>query len=254
MNMIQRAITRLLGLPIPLAEEEKVAKREAAVERLRNSLLSQLEGAGMIPPGMELVEVGGEDIPGVGIAKQMMLKPKRPGVKPPDDDEWTWQKWQATMKDLKVDGWSPCRFVNRLGHETMSFVFGLTRGDFGIWQAPMPCCVEALDEADAKSHEHIILTSVTYLPNGIGIALFDSKESAVRAVELAAPILAGVDFERDDHDKAWPALREKLHETWRFHGIVEDEDAHAHTDAMGTTAPIWRLVDTTDEPTPKVLS
>lgn len=223
MNRLQRIIARIAGLPVP-----------SRAQTINAETLAQLRQPGDPHVDMAAVRRAIEAAmpPGVGVAEVI---PMRAGMKPPADpagDNMTWAMWQRCMAEIALDGWAPCRLGNRMGIEAMGFVFGVARGEYGIWRQPFPVC----DDVAEMEMEPMILASLTFIPHGLGVGVFESAQCAAKAAELAGPILHGLP---PDDEHAWSTLKDLLYETWRFHGIREDEHRHAHTAGYALSLPIW---------------
>lgn len=162
------------------------------------------------------------------------------GIKPPGEHEYPWESWRNEMHHMGLEGWAPCRFGN-LNPETnmVWWVFGIAWADFGIWKQPRTVCGDLTEQT--------ILSFVTHLPTGLGLGMFESNVVAAKASTIADPIIHGVEVDRD-----WAGRKERLFETWRFHGIERHPDRHVHDPQDNEEMPIWCHVPDAEQPKPTV--
>jgi hypothetical protein len=164
----------------------------------------------------------------------------RPGIKPPADpaaDAMDWGKWRECMQHYfeAHDGWSPCRFANRLGAGLqIGWVFGITKGAFGVWTKPYLVCHHYEETADSA-----ILAAITHLPSGMGIGIFNDRQTACLAVDLVLSMedwKCTPEIDGSKESKArWDSLMAKARHTWEFNGIDWSTDRHAHmSDNLGS--------------------
>jgi hypothetical protein len=113
-------------------------------------------------------------------------------LKPPADpaiDNMTWHAWDVTAREMAFPGWSPCRFPHRTapadGPEMARFVFGITRGPFGIWQQAYDVCSFA-EDGERQVKVSTQLYTLTHLPTGWGFGLFTQRDHAALAADSAA--------------------------------------------------------------------
>jgi hypothetical protein len=201
------------------------------------AILEALKRSGVIPHGATAavrvtggtIGPGGQMIPD----RPGMTETWRPGSKPPSDpqtDGMTWSVWHKTMGELAYPGWSPCRFVNRQGTDAAGFVFGVTKGDYGIWECPFYTCDEADEERDGTEQ---ILACLTYLPTGFGLGIFANRDTANEGAEIAAAMGGWDQLPYDDNTTPsvialWKEHIARMHQNWEFHGIDWDTTRHAH--------------------------
>lgn len=162
----------------------------------------------------------------------------RPGKQPPPDaeiDGWTWERWKRETQSNRIDGWSFCRFANRTGANSVGFVFGLVRGHFGLWQQPFPVCQSYEDIVP----EEQILTCITHLPSGMGIGVFDKRETAAHACLIADDLHANWGDLDPDNEQTWEFTTDAMQSAWAFNGIVPNESKHAHNGPGGNMLMIW---------------
>jgi hypothetical protein len=159
-------------------------------------------------------------------------------------DGINWKNWCAEAKVLVADlpGWSPCRFFHRISETRAAGVYGAVRRDFGIWRMPFSCCDRDLDE---EEHE-AILPTLTYLPAGMDIGLFDTMEVAREAAKIAEEQdwskLPPPD-ETPGNREAWNAHMHDMRKIWQFNGISYSESKHAHHESDGAPIGIMVLTD-----------
>lgn len=190
-----------------------------------------------------------EDIPGWGnqriadapsIPSQAGILSKRLGIEPPAN-EMPWPDWRKLEAELDPPpGWSACRFPTwRAGDApgenagTCAFVFGITRGDFGIWRSPFTVCFYD-DGGMHKGQREDVLAAVTHLPSGLGMGLFADRAAAVADV-LIIERLADWRF-KEFTIEAYAGMQQAR----TFAGITVCRDRHAHIGGPdGMPAPIW---------------
>lgn len=170
------------------------------------------------------------------------------GIKPPADSridqDWTWDGWAAEQRKNDIPGWSFCRFANRAGRQRVGFVFGSVRGNFGIWQQPFRVCSVDADGLDTSS-EQKVLTCLTHLRSGQGIGVFDNREVATQAAEMAEKIGQWANIDPDDHSSFGP-LYERMATAWAGIGIHISLDSHCHDDVVAPGL-MMRIFVRTDE-------
>lgn len=162
------------------------------------------------------------------------------GIKPPDDpstEGWSWAAWSMEMQSLAFPGWSPCRFAHRTtpsdGPDQARFVFGLTRGPFGLWEQPFIVCGQ--DDDGDLAQERTTLTCLTHLPTGMGLGIFNGKDSAALAADTAmraCPNWPTVDFATEP-GSPWVVTVDRIRHAWTSLGIIASENAHAHDPSSG---------------------
>lgn len=196
-----------------------------------DAVLKALQQAGMVPPGATpFVQV---------IDHRNPAQPPQEAAKPASErpaEDITWKTWSETIGFLDPPpGWTPCRFANRTGPDQLAFVFGITKGNFGVWKVGFPVC----DMSDEFEHRQKVeaLACVTYLPDGFGIGVFADHKTACEAADLAASVPDWVVSDIDTDTAEFRAHAKRLHQTWEFHGLDWDQDRHAHCN--GAHVGIW---------------
>lgn len=206
--------------PVPLA---KVV--EPDTDAMGDLILQQLRAAGMIAEGTQVkvkhIKVG-------------------PGLKPPADaaaDGWTWEHWAKEMRVMGFPGWSPCRFAHRVTPhgqpEGARFVFGITRGPFGLWQQNFDVC--AHDDDNGWEQASDTLTCLTHLPSGMGLGIFATKDAAALAADTAIRTCPGwPDVEWSSvPGSPWSDLINRTVKSWGMIGLGAADNAHAHDPNTG---------------------
>jgi len=154
----------------------------------------------------------------------------RPGIKPPD--VWTWEAWSKEFESLRLDGWSPCRFAHITNKaeegERAVFVFGVVRGAFGLWQQTFDIWRPF---AAAPDHTNI-LTVVTHLRTGYGIAVFGTKVDAAQACTLAEQCSSWEQV-ADSNKIAWGIAMRRTRDAWHDLGIRSAVDFTAFDQSTG---------------------
>lgn len=179
---------------------------------------------------------------------------KRPaaGIKPPD--AWTWEAWAKEFSSLAIDGWAPCQFAHRagLGAEKAVFVFGVVRGDFGLWQQPFDVCVI---NGLVHQSQTDVLTIATHLRSGIGMGIFATKTDAAQACNLASRVAPWSTIDHEDR-AAWVDAARRTCDAWHEFGIVASVNAYAHDrDTDSGPMPIMGLsIESASEGKPEKLS
>lgn len=174
----------------------------------------------------------------------------RQGIQPPTDardrqaDSLGWVKWLEIMNEHPVPGWAPCRFVNRLGPtDRIGWVFGVVRDSFGVWSQPYPVCHHPMDEADHDFKPSAILATITHLPTGMGMGVFNDRATACAAAELLDGLEDWRNMPQTDGSEPskerWGSLVQKVYRTWEFNGIDYSADWHAHNGVGGEHIGIW---------------
>lgn len=144
-------------------------------------------------------------------------------MKPPEDagDEWLWDDWANEMRYLALPGWSTCRFAVRRG-DRAAFMFGITRGPFGIWGQQFEVCSADAD-LEVTNHVPTWLYTLVHLPSGAELALFYGQGEAALAADTALRAC----FEWTHEDVPQP-VRDRTSSVWVAMGIVDKDLAHAH--------------------------
>lgn len=180
------------------------------------------------------------DIPGVRIGGAIRVSDKHKGLRGPDmgktgfdPEDMSWRDWQDWMKAVNAPpGWSPCRFGARCGDETCGQMFGITRGDFGIYTKEFYVC--------APVHGGQVLAAVIHLPTGTGVGVFLTAEHAVEAAELAMA-LGGIDWRTSIdpmNPDTWADIRTRMGQAWEAAGL-HVAPFHAHDNGTESEIAIW---------------
>lgn len=183
----------------------------------------------------------------VGGAKEVAIEAHAPGVLQEaakvalggdsDANALKWATWRKEAAILTKDapGWSPCRFYNRVGPDEGRGVFGVVKGDWGIWRSPYDICGDDFEDS-------MILPALTYLPEGLAMGLLLDTPTAVAAAEIVRtldwsqmPEANEIEANRD----AWAARNQLVKKTLAFHGIAPDPERHAHESYGGTALSIY---------------
>lgn len=194
------------------------------------------------PPGPWWVDPrqrGAEPEP---IGSTMVRFVDRQGIEPPGN-EMPWPDWRKLERELAAPaGWSACRFPTwRPGDEPggeqaglCAFVFGITRGDFGVWCSPFAVCTTD-DDGILTDRREDVLAAVTHLPSGLGMGIFADREAAVANVLIVEKL--GID---------WRAKKQLIEDYARvqqaraFAGITICRGRHAHIGSPeGPRVAIW---------------
>lgn len=158
-------------------------------------------------------------------------------IRPPIDagtNGWTWSQWsKEAAAGGVIPGWAFCRFANRLGEESVGFVFGHVRGGFGVWRQPFEVCTADDDGVDQRPE---ILTCITHLNSGMGVGIFADRDTAILAAELAGKVCPG--WETEAPERLWSAYMDRTLSAWHGIGIRTSSNAHAH-DSHGTRFHIY---------------
>lgn len=232
-------IRRLLNL-IHDATKPKEAPAEPNHEEIGRAILESLKARGMVPAGTK-VEV-------------------RRGVAPPEDftpasidPQTSWTAWTSIIADMPrlgmdAPGWAKCRFGNRKGRQgdDMDWVYGIARGEFGIWMAHYGVCYHPEDEdgfSPANSPPIIPLASMTHLRTGLGIGLFESAATAIEACSIVETMIdwqnAPVADISPDDARYWSDALNRVHRAWEFSGIDYSPNYHAHATRGGPELGVW---------------
>lgn len=225
-----------------------------------------------VPPGpfVDPRQPGTEPLPpGSSYVREI----PRPGIRPPDN-EMPWQDWRQLEAELDAPpGWSACRFPTwRPGEHAVSiesgavdtrpenagicaFVFGIVRGDFGIWRQPFPVCITDDDGMFVDQREDV-LVAVTHLPSGLGMGIFTDRDSALASCTAADGL--GIDWRRihPNEQRTWVDSFSRLKQAREFAGIAIVHNRHAHVGSPdGPRCSIWeQRADAMAEGRPEKLS
>lgn len=156
----------------------------------------------------------------------------------------SWKVWRHVMTEmLKLEGWAPCRFANRLGPtDGIGWVYGVVSGDFGVWCQPFPCCKYPSEEE--RENTTMVLAALTHLPTGMGIGLFLNAATAAEAVHIITPLAEwraapNMAEEDDGARERWNDLMLKARAAWAFNGIDVASDLHAHNGPERRRVDVW---------------
>lgn len=156
-----------------------------------------------------------------------------------DPDNMTWSEWQSFMKTVNAPaGWSTCRFGARWGDETCGMMFGITRGDFGIYTKEFYVC--------SPVHEGKVLAALIHLPTGTGVGVFLTAEQAIEAAELAMA-LGGVNWRTSidpTRPDTWSDIRVRMGQAWEASGL-HVAPFHAHDHGTDGEIAIWMSTNAT---------
>lgn len=225
---LRRRVARYLG-PRATSVSPKFDP-DAAIDEI----LKSLRARGLIPPSTEV---------------RVLQEPRHPGLMPPGA-EMPWPQWRALESEIAApEGWSACRFPTwrpgeRDGEEAgiCAFVFGITRGAFGIWHSPFPVCVTDDDGMFTEQREDV-LAAVTHLPSGLGMGIFADRASAVASCNAAVGL--GIDWRQiaptsPAGQRDWIESVSRLKQARAFAGIDICRNRHAHVGTPeGRQVPIW---------------
>lgn len=163
--------------------------------------------------------------------------PKQPDV---DGPKWSWERY-ASERSRDGDthpGWAFCRFANRAygpdRTEVAGFVFGYVRSAFGVWSRHMDVC--AVDDSGEHDSARELMTTITHLHSGMGVAVFADCKVAMEAAELAERVFPA--WATDDGMNL--EGRDRTSQAWAGVGILTSHNAHAHApDNPSATLPIY---------------
>lgn len=194
-----------------------------------------------IPPGpyIDPRQRGAEPEP-IGSTMVRIVDNARPGIEPPGN-EMPWPQWRALEAELDAPaGWSACRFPtwkpgDQPGQDsgTCGFVFGITRGAFGIWRTPFPVCVVD-DDGMLMDKREDVLAAITHLPTGLGMGVFSDRAAAVALCQAVESV-------GDWHTRSISAAMQiRFHEARSFCGVWPSRTRHAHMGSPdGPPLAIW---------------
>lgn len=156
-----------------------------------------------------------------------------------DPDNMTWNEWQSFMKTVNAPaGWSVCRFGARWGDETCGMMFGITRGDFGVYTKEFYVC--------SPVHEGKVLAALIHLPTGTGVGVFLTAEQAIEAAELAMA-LGGINWRTSidpTRPDTWSDIRVRMGQAWEASGL-HVAPFHAHDHGTDGEIAIWMSTNAT---------
>ena len=232
-----RRILPFKPVSVPIVTEDR---RKEISEMIRKQIIA----SGMIPPGAEVnvIQWSARNDYTSWTPDQTVGSMPISAIKPPEDagaDGWTWEAWSAEMNSMAFPGWSPCRFAHRTSPrgqpDAARFVFGITRGPFGLWQQNFDVCGYDT-EAEAWNQETGILTCLTHLPTGMGLGLFNGKDAAALAADTAmrtCPNWPETEWSTTP-GSPWMVIIDRTVSAWAMLGISSAENAHAHDPSTGT--------------------
>lgn len=228
MDIHAEVARRLDALELPDDPAEAQRMVEAALADL------PVRVGGVIRPGDD----GYDDV----VARHGLDQPQESqshGFLNPDDTNWfepndmKWPDWQKWMTAINAPpGWSPCRFGARWGENTVGQMFGIVRGDFGVYERPFYVC--------HPIHGQQRLAPLIHLPTGTGVGVFMSPAMAVEAGELALA-LGGIAWRTaidPDKPETWADIRERLRAAWSAAGL-HVAPFHAHDESQEDEITIW---------------
>ena len=146
-----------------------------------------------------------------------------------------WSVWARWMEEAKAPaGWSTCRFGARWGDGdgTVGQMFGVTRGDFGVYTRPFYVC--------GPIHDEQVMAALIHLPTGTGVGVFLTRDMAVEAGELAMA-LGGIDWRTSidpTRPETWIDIRARLGAAWSAAGL-HIAPFHAHSEGVEDEIAVW---------------
>lgn len=199
---------------------------------IADAILAQLRAQGLVPPDAQVV------VREVGTA---------PPADPPTDG-WTWAKWSHEQQAAARPGWTFCRFANRTGRDSVAFVFGVARGQFGVWCQPFDVC-----RGDDGPSQHL-LACLTHLPSGLGLGIFEHRDLAVEAAALVERVCDGWEACTEGNHPRWDENFARARTAWKGIGITYSADTHCH-DTGGQVYGLYsRTIESIIEGRPEKLS
>lgn len=183
----------------------------------------------------------------------------------PDKD---WAAWAAMMTDMTgcemdVEGWAKCRIGNRDGRngEVVNWVFGIAKGDFGIWLGGRPISYHPVGDyqfVDGTPPTRP-LAALTHIRSGLGMGLFWDVPCAVEAVGIIQPLIdwkaAPLTDATAQDANYWAMTLTKVHRSWEFCGIDHHPHLHAHAFPGGPPHGVWaKFADAGAQGKPEKLS
>lgn len=238
---VRDAIARIEALDLP------VGLPPAEVERLvREAIIADQQQADMLPdhPGFAALGLAPPPLDSEAIVPVLMAGP--------------WRLWSEWMADLQAPlGWAPCRFAVRAG-DMIQPVYGMVRGDFGVYSAMFRLCGEAAGPFDGQNKP---LALLAHLPSGLNVGVFVRREVAVEAADLAMSLAwdnPSCWRQIDPNDaKTYDGIIDRLKRLWASAGFVLAA-YHAHNIpgavldhttgevlADSVILPIWMITDDT---------
>jgi hypothetical protein len=178
-----------------------------------------------------------------------------------------WAGWARMMAvdmpnfDMDVPGWAKCRIGNRDGRnaDTVNWVFGIAKGEFGIWMAGYPICYHPQGGFEFEDTPPMRgLAALTLIRSGLGMGLFSGADVAVEAADMVAGLIdwsacPTTDVTEQDMTQ-WAATLTKVHTSWRFAGIDHHPHCHCHAFQGGPEHGIWDKRPNPHEDRPEKLS
>lgn len=156
-------------------------------------------------------------------------EPAHPGV--------DWPNWIEVMETFATPGWAPGRFAGRAAGNGLVFYYGIGKGDYAVFLTPFVVCEHPIAEEGLFHPEvtsgQVNLANLLHLPSGMALGVFNDRATACEAAGIIGamvPRLSEID---------WGRYREPIHAAFRFHGICESEERHAHIHPGGPGFGIW---------------
>lgn len=168
-----------------------------------------------------------------------------------NDPNTTWAGWaqmMAGMPRLGMDapGWAKCRIGNRDGREgeKVNWVFGIAKGDFGIWVAEYPICYHPQGDFEfTETPPTRALAAMTHIGTGLGLGLFNEVTLAIEAADIIQSAIDWRAAPTTDESAAnanyWALTLTKVHRSWEFCGIDHHPHMHCHAYPGGPEHGIW---------------
>lgn len=184
----------------------------------------------------------------------------------PDKD---WAAWAQLMGadmpklEMDVDGWAKCRIGNRDGRngELVNWVFGIAKGDFGIWISGYPITYHPIGGYEFADGMPPIrpLAALTHIRTGLGMGLFFDVPWAIEAANI---IQSAIDWratpltDNTAQDASyWATTLNKVHRSWEFRGLDHHPHLHAHAFPGGPPHGVWsKFADAGAQGKPEKLS
>ena len=161
---------------------------------------------------------------------------------PPPSPADTWANWQAAMEEFAIPGWSPCQFGTRVWHhdseDRVVFLFGIARGDFGIYTRMHPICWH--DDDDHAPTD--ILATLSHLRSGVALGAFRDRATAGAGADALLSSRVDIPWgalSGGSADPIWRDVQTKADAAWAFNGFCVEDGRHAHVAPGGPAICIW---------------